>query len=303
MSRSLPALAALLALSWGCSSSPDKPDLPEQSEEFVPIQEPDPDPIGKFLADLDLRVRAWTNLTLQGSDEKEKRQARDIAGQLELLTRKRLDELITALETGPPRNRQRAAAALGFSGEQRALGPLIAALEDPDLDVVHNSLLGLAVLKLPETPTQPIAALMSDHADPATRSNAAYALRAVVEAGADPAPVVPAVQMALVDSEPGVRLQAALLAGLAVDGNSVQRLTDLLQDEEPLVQLAAIEALVLIGQGSGPDKGAVARALVTAWIDAGDPLRERLREGMSRVASKDYGRDEMAWVEWSRKLP
>jgi hypothetical protein len=109
--------------------------------------------------------------------------------------------------------------------------------------------------------------------------------------------------MALVDQEPGVRLQAALLAGLAVDGESVQRLTDLLQDDEALVQLASLEALILIGQGSGPDKGEVARALVAAWIDAEDPMRERLREGMARIAVEDYGQDEEQWVEWSRKLP
>jgi HEAT repeat protein len=304
MPRTFPALAALLALACSCSSSASKePDKPQEPDKFTPIQVPDPDPLGKFLADLDLRVRAWTNLTLRATDQKQHRQARDLAAQLQLMTSKRLDELIAALESGPPRNRQRAAAAMGFSGEERALGPLVAALEDSDLDVVHNSLLGLAVLALPQTPTAPIAVLMTDHADAAIRSNAAYALRVVVEAGADPVPLLPAVRMGLVDQEPGVRLQAALLAGLAVDGESVQRLIDLLQDDEALVQLAALEALVLIGQGSGPDKGEVARALVAAWVDAKDPMRERLREGMARIAVKDYGQDEGQWVEWSRKLP
>jgi HEAT repeat protein len=299
MPRTL-ALAALLALAWSCSSSPDEP---EQPEEFTPIQVPDPDPLGKFLADLDLRVRAWTNLTLLAKDEKEERQARDLAGQLELLSRKRLDELIAALETGPPRNRQRAAAAIGFSGDPRALGPLVAALEDSDLDVVHNSLLGLAVLKSPETPAEPIAALMTEHEDPATRSNAAYALRTVVEAGASAESVLPAVRLALVDKEPGVRLQAALLAGLAGDGESVERLADLLRDEEKLVQLAAIQALVMVAQKSPPNKGAIARALVGAWLEADNPIKSRLREGMARIAVEDFGTDEELWVEWSRKLP
>jgi len=307
MSRTFPALAALLALICSCSSSASKggqPDKPPEPEKFTPIPVPEPDPLGKFLADLDLRVCAWTNLTLRATDEKQHRQARDLAAQLQLMTSKRLDELIAALESGPPRNRQRAAAAIGFSGDERALGPLVAALEDADLDVVHNSLLGLAVLARPQTPTAPIAVLMTDHSDAGIRSNAAYALRAVVEAGADPVPLLPAVRMALVDREAGVRLQAALLAGLATDGESVQRLTDLLQDQEKLVQLAALEALVLIGQGpSGPDKGKVARALVAAWIDAEDPMRERLREAMARVSVKDYGQDKEQWVEWSRKLP
>lgn len=294
------ALAAFLALAWSCSSSPEEPAEPET---FTPIPVPDPDPLGKFLADLDLRVRAWTNLTLRGKDEKEERQARDLAGQLELLTRKRLDELIAALETGPPRNRQRAAAAIGFSADARALGPLVAALQDPDLDVVHNSLLGLAVLKLPETPTEPIAALMTEAQDSATRSNAAYALRTVVEAGASAEPVLPSVHLALIDEEPGVRLQAALLAGLAGDGESVQRLADLLRDEEKLVQLASIQALVMVGHRSPPSKGSVARALVGAWMDAENPMRSRMREGLAQLAVEDFGTDEELWIEWSRKLP
>lgn len=296
-------LVPLLALLAACSSSATQEPQPAVEETFVPHQPPQPEPIGKLLADLDLKMRAWTNLTLTARSEEERRRARELGSMLQLETRKRLDELVLELETGPPRNRQRAAAALGFTHDPRVLGPLLAALEDPDLDVVHNALLGLALLSLAETPTETIATLMSEHPDPATRSNAAYALRTVVEAGADPQPVVPAARMALLDSEPGVRLQAALVVGLAADGESVQRLADLLHDEEPLVQLAATEALVLIGQRSGPHKGAAARALVDAWLDAERLFKARLRESMVTLAGKDLGNDDERWVEWSRNLP
>jgi HEAT repeat protein len=300
MARPTPLLLTALLLAAACSGPGTSEGDPEKPP--IPVQ-PEPDPMGKLLSDLDLRIRAWSSLTMTAGTERERRQARELQFIIEREATQRCEELVLELETGPPRNRQRAAAALGFTGDERALAPLLGALEDPHPAVVSNALLGLALLARPETPTSAIAALMTEGDDGATRSNAAYALRSVVEAGGDPQPTVGSVRLALHDSEPGVRVQAALLAGLGADGESVQRLADLIHDDEPLVQQAAIEGLVLLGKRSGPDKGAAARALVDAWVDADRSLRNPLRDGMARLADRDYGSEEERWLEWSRNLP
>lgn len=292
------ALVCLACAGTGSRSGEDEPATP-----FVGINLQEPDPIGLFLSELDQAMRYWTNLTLTAQTAQSRREARQIESYLSLQTVKRIDELIAQLESGPPRNRQRAATALGFTRDARALSPLLAALHDSDPNVVHNSLLGLALLAQADTPTEPLLALMGEHEDPDTRSQAAYALRSVVAAGAPVEAVVGPTQMALHDSEPGVRSQAALVLGLAIDGGSTQALSDLLYDEVPLVRLAAVESLVLIGQGDGRYRGQAARALVDAWVKSDRAMRRRLHMSMALLAGEDMGEDEDRWVEWSRRLP
>ena len=292
------ALACVACAGTGAKSGASDEDTP-----FVAINPENPPPIGKFLAELDLAMRYWTNLTLTASTAESQREARQLEAHLSLQTSRRIGELIEQLQSGPPRNRQRAATALGFTHDSRAQGPLLAALHDSDANVVHNSLLGLALLAMGDTPTDRLVELMADHEDPDTRSQAAYALRSIAAAGGPADDLVGPAQMALLDPDAGVRSQAALVLGLAIDGESVQQLGDLLYDEIPLVQHAAIEALLLIGQGDGRSRGATARALVDAWVEAKRAMRQRLKMSIVVLAGEDLGEAEEDWIEWSRRLP
>lgn len=297
------------ALAWalflaGCAGAPAEGDgSPESARDYVPIVPEAPSPIGKFLADQDGRILAWSNLALTAGTDQERAQARSLEAILQRDTRQRIDELIAELEIGPPRNRQRAAAALGFTRDARAQSPLLAALEDPNPNVVHNALLGLALLSLPDTPTDRIVALLEAHPDPETRRHAAYALRSIVEAGDSARTVIEAGRLALLDTDAGVRSQAALLVGLAADGESVARLSDLARRDEPLVRSAAVEALVLIGRTDLPAKGRCARGLYAAWIEADSPAREQLHQAMARLAQEDLGDEEERWRKWANNLP
>ena len=87
------------------------------------------------------------------------------------------------LESGPPINRIRAAAALGFTHAVEAQSPLLNALSDPLADVQHNALLGLAILARADTPLEPICRLCEFSPDAETRGQAAFALRSIVNAG------------------------------------------------------------------------------------------------------------------------
>jgi len=296
---------ALFALGFlaACSSSAPREEPYKGPEEFVEPPSPDAAPIGKFLADFDTTMRLWNNRMLTARNEGQRREARELESIMGVQSVRRFDELVVQLQTGPARNRQRAAAALGFSHAPAALSPLVGALDDPDADVVHNALLGLTLLGLPETPSEPVVALMTDSGDPETRSNAAYALRTFVEAGQDPTPYLGAVRASLNDASGGVRVQCALLVGLAADGPSVEKLSDMLHASEPLVTHAAIEALKLIGLEDDPSKGEVARALVTRWRSADRNLAPRLRLAMAQLSGIDLGDEPAPWIEWAQKLP
>lgn len=302
-STSRPLALLLLGLLAACSSSAAEPEPYKGPEEFVEPPSPDDVSMGKFLADFDTSMRFWTNRMLGARSEEQRREARELENIMGVQAVRRFDELVVELQTGPARNRQRAAAALGFSHDRAALAPLVAALDDPDPDVVHNALLGLTLLGFPETPSDPILALMSDSPDAETRSNAAYALRTFVEAGQDPAPYLGTVRAALSDPEGGVRVQCALLLGLAADPESVEKLGDMLYAPEALVQHAAIEALKLVGTGDPHTKGPVARLLVTRWRKADRKLEPRLRLAMVQLAGIDYGEEPTPWIEWAQKLP
>src|SRR5688572_22189831 len=155
MRTSLPSFLAALALAVAasCASTPSSPAADEGAEAYVPIQPQADEPIGKFLADVDLSMRYWTNLKLSARSEEDRRKARELESIVGIASTRRLEELLVELQSGPPRNRQRAATALGFTHDRRALGPLLAALDDADPDVVHNALLGLTLLGFPDTPT------------------------------------------------------------------------------------------------------------------------------------------------------
>lgn len=297
-------LAALaLGLLAACSSSPSEPERFKGPEEYVPPPEPTDAPVGKLLADFDNSIRYWTNLMLAARTEEQRRQARELEAYLGAQSVRRLDELVAQLQTGPARNRQRAAAALGFSRDRAALPPLVAALGDPEPDVVHNALLGLTLLGFQETPHDAIVALLRESRDPETRSNAAYALRTFVEAGQDPAPYLADVRAALHDDFGGVRVQCALIVGLAHDSASVERLGDMTHQPEALVVNAAVEGLQMIGKADDHAKGQVARKLVERWRSAEDQLEQRLRIAMVQLAGIDYGEDEGPWIEWAGRLP
>lgn len=295
-----PFLSGLLA---ACSSSSSEPEKYPGPQEYVEPPEPTDSPIGKLLADFDGTLRYWTNLMLAARTEEQRREARELEAIMGVQAVRRFDELVVELQTGPARNRQRAAAALGFSRDRAALAPLLAALDDPDPDVVHNALLGLTLLGFPETPHEAIVALLESHPDPETRSNAAYALRSFVEAGQDPVPYLGTVRAALHDESPGVRVQCALIAGLAGDTASIERLSDMTHQTETLVAFAAVQALQMIGQVDDRAKGTVARSLVECWRAADGALEQRLRLALVRLAGLDYGEEEEEWIEWAQRLP
>ncbi len=274
-----------------------------------PPVEPEPS-VGYYLTDLDNQLKAWTNLKLTANSNRDRRILRGLERELTQVTARRQDDLLAQLESGYPKNRAVAAVALGFTGDTAVVSPLLNALADPDPEVVNNALLGIGVLASPDTPLAQLCYVLNTDPDAWTRNNAAYAMQAivyanVVERGAPPEDdcVLEACRDALIDSEPGVRAQAASILGILLDEESLQPLGDLLYDEVPLVSKAAAASLANIGRKRMESKGAVGRLLVNALERVKPSQRAYIITQLQRVSAEDYGDDTELWVEWAYRLP
>lgn len=295
------SLVPLGAVLTGCASSGQSEP---ETRPYVPLPDPEPESIGFFLTEFDASVRAWTNLELSGRSSREQRMRRGLEKEMGQRARKRQEELLSELRSGPPTNRAVAAVALGFTGDPAVVGPLYEALLDPSDDVVHNALLGLGRLGSPDTPTTEICYLLRNDADPWIRNNAAFALQTIVAAGGEPSDLLRrSAREALGDQEPGVRAQCASVLGLAHDADAIEELGDLIYDETPLVSAAAITALGSIGRYRPESKGRCARFLAQALDRVGPKQREFLVSELARMSEVHLGDDPEPWLEWAARLP
>jgi HEAT repeat protein len=296
------ASAVLVSVLGACASNPPE-EPPEEAEPFTPVRVDEPEPIGRYLAELDKSVRAWTTLVLTARTEIDRSKAKALERELMARTLKRKDEIVAQLEGGSTQNRVRAAGALGFTRQPEAQSPLLAALFDDSPDVVCNALLGLTLLQLPDTPLEEIARLFQEDPDPQIRANAGYAIRSTLEAGGEAIPAaVQGAQLGLIDAEPLVRVHSALILGLAKDTDSIPALQDLLADDLPLVAHSATKGLVLIGKNEDTARGKVARILVQAMMEKRED-RQRFQRALVELSGKNLGEDPEAWHEWAQRLP
>jgi len=294
-SKSFALLLALLGAA--CASTPEKL-APHQ-----PILDRPDDPIGKFLADADAAIARWCRLSLTANTTEERREQRLLEQVLNDRTSKRRPDLVRELESGPPINRIRAAAALGFTHAVEAQSPLLNALSDPLADVQHNALLGLAILARADTPLEPICRLCEFSPDAETRGQAAFALRSIVNAGGAADCAATTARRGLIDSEAFVRSQCALTLGLLGDEPSAPALCDLLHDESQHAASAAIEALLLLVDAKPGQKGVAGRALLDLHTGSKEPLKGLAMQALVRISDVNYGEDLGRWTEWAERLP
>ncbi|MEM8711058.1 MAG: HEAT repeat domain-containing protein [Planctomycetota bacterium] len=263
---------------------------------------------GLLLAEIDRSLRAWNNIVLDGRVSQDLTRLDLLESTLRHDVRTNHDLLVNQLQTGPPINRQIAAAALGFSNSPESLGPLLGALQDTEEQVVANALLGLSTLHSPKTQTGSIATLFSDTTrSVAIRSNAGRTLRALPLGSLDEAgrtQVIEAARLSLGDEEAAVRVHACLILAQVVDTGAIERMSRLLTDTSPLVARAASRSIARIGSIDPNLKGSAARALTT-YMDKVDreTVRKSLMDDLQRMAQVNYGSDTDAWLKYAHRLP
>jgi len=303
------ALVLSIASLTGCQSAklPTDPGLGQRP--YVPLPDSRLESIGFFMAQYAKSLGQWNELKLTASKERELRQLHAVERSLQKRTNERFEELLDVLVQSSPINRQTAALGLGFSGNDRALGPLLAALSDRDAIVVQNALTGLGLLGEPETPTERITYLLINHPDPWTRNNAAFCLQCIVtgRSGGAGMPnddeIAENCRDALIDEEPGVRVQCASILGILRDKRAVRPLGDLLYDEVNLVSAAAATSLSYIGRFELESKGPAARELVQALEKLEPKRQEKIVRELALMSERNYGDRTEDWREWAYKLP
>ena len=311
------ALALCLSLFGACQTTKlkngdpvnDSPDATAEANKSKPYDphmwdKGPPDALGAYLAELDKSMRAWTNLTLTAGSRGDQKKTNLLQDDLKRRVRTRQTELIDALASGPPRNRAIAAGALGFSASKDVQGALIIALADKDTEVVQNAAMSLALLQDRDTPLEPLLEIMLHSNNGQARSNACYAVRTILEAGAPATDeVIKAGRQSLIDTEPFVQAQSALILAIAKDGESVLDLAELLHDREPLVLSAATQALVRLGRNDSKLLGPTARALVVGLGTCPEDQRPYILKNLVLLSGHNFADDMKAWAEWSQRLP
>ena len=111
-----------------------------------------------------------------------------------------------------------------------------------------------------------------------------------------------AARVGLLDAEPGVRSQCALVLGNLVDKASLDSLTDHLVDPVPLVAAASARAIGHIGRNEPSAKGKAARALVAALDEAKGAAEKEVHSNLVYLAGVDHGKrvvmDGSGWSAW-----
>lgn len=301
--------AVFILVGSACQAPETKSSTLEPDREIKPIgalveSTRKTDSIGKFLADLNTSIKAWNNLNLAAKTSKEQARGRDIELHIQTVAHQRRGEIVSELESGPLNNRIVAAAALGFTRDPDAQGPLLAALDDTHSEVVSSALIGLWLLQRTDTPIEKICPFFSRDRDDDVRSNAALLIAWLTEHGAKASCELPAARMGLLDASPTVRAHSALILANRLDSDSMQALVDRLDDETGLVYGACTRAITHIGKNVPQARGAAARGLVKAWMAASEDVRKKVYFlGLIDLAQINYGSDEEEWIRWAERLP
>jgi hypothetical protein len=262
-----------------------------------------PEPIGTLLASLDQQMRAWNNLFLRAENEVDRAKARNLEKAIMTATHNRRGEILEQLESGPITNRIVAAAALGFTRDESVQGPLLAALDDDEPQVVSSALLGLWLLGRADTPLDRIAAHLTRSTDDELRTNAALCLSTLIQNGARAPSALPALRIGLLDDAPTVRAHCALALAELVDTESFQAIADMLGTGPTLTVAAAAKSVSYLALQDGALRGRGARALVGAWLRADEPAKSRIYRALVELSGTNYGTDEEEWSRWASRLP
>lgn len=260
-------------------------------------------PIGQFLARTDGLISQWNQYKLTERTQSDINKRVQIEITLRNDTKARIDEVIEQLEGPSALNRKRAAGALGFSDDPKAMSPLVNALHDSRWEVISNAAMALSVLKLEDTPMERLANLMMSHDSLLVRSNSAQALRAIAERGGRSKLAIEAARAGLADAEPNVRCQSALILGLHGDSDFVDQIATLLDDPLSLVAKAAVIGLYEIARQDPAKEGRVARAILRVFDHSEGNVHATQRDVLGKLRGLDMGKEAKDWIEWADGLP
>jgi HEAT repeat protein len=252
----------------------------------------------ELMNSLEQLIPAWQS-------EQRANRARPIENVVSIKVITHFEQVLEAFRTGDRNRRLVAAWALGFSRvpentrgivspHPQAVGALVSALDERDDQLLRNVLLALWKLGDPSAPTGPLLDLLVQHHDSEVRSSAALALQTVLTARTAPQ-AADAVQVALTDAEPKVRLHATSIARRFPQPATTARIQQLLPAESsPLVRANMALALGAAGaRASGPE--------LVGMLRSPQPIESSsARSALAQLYGVDRGADPAAWADLIR---
>jgi len=252
----------------------------------------------ELMNSLEQLIPAWQS-------EQRANRARPIENVVSIKVVTHFDQVLEAFRSGDRNRRLVAAWALGFSRvpenargivspHPQAVAALVAALDERDDELLRNELLALWKLGDTSVPVTPLLDLLVQHHDADVRSSAALALQTVLTEKTAPA-AGDAVQVALTDSDPKVRLHATSIARRFPQPATTARIQELLAAEtSPLVR--ANMALALGAARSRP-----AGPALVAMLRSPQAIESTsARQALAQVYGVDRGADPSAWSDLVR---
>jgi HEAT repeat protein len=170
----------------------------------------------------------------------------------------KIGEIISALKNADVQVQRRAAGALGWLGDRRAVEPLIEALKSPNEDVRAEAAWALGKIADVKAVGPLTDVLKNKNETPQVRREAVETLGILKDGRA-----VEALIQALSDPTPGVRARAASALGLIGDNKAIDPLIGCLKDEA-FVKSRAAESLSKI-TGQNFEKDNEKQATWKAW--------------------------------------
>jgi len=190
-----------------------------------------------------------------------------------------------------------ALAALGFSGDMSVMPLILQGAQLSDQFLVDRAVLGLAVLKSPDTPPGVLAAIIENpkHSEEG-RAQAAWALYQVQTSCADQTEIAKIWRRFLASEEsrlpPSVITTAVRGLGLTADAQYVDVVLPMLKHPTPRLRMAAAVAL---GRMNAQDNWQDLLQLLKPQ-ETNPNVRLCARKALARLAGdKDYSYDIAAW--------
>lgn len=234
--------------------------------------------------------------------EQRANRARPIENVVSIKVILQFDQVLEAFQNGDRNRRLVAAWALGFSRvppndlglespHPRAVAALVAGLNVHDDELLRNELLALWKLGDPEAPVPPLLDLMIQHHDADVRSSAALALQTVLTATTAPV-ATDAVQVALSDAEPKVRLHATSIARRFPQPATTARIQELVSKESS----ALVRADMALALAAAEARSAA--PLLVGMLRSAQPIESSsARQALVLLYGVDKGGDPAAWMD------
>lgn len=244
----------------------------------------------EYLVALDDRIREW-NAAHEKFDFREEQR---LSGDLKRAVDQRMDFLVHVLASHDLEGRLVAASALGFSGDRRAVEPLLAACNDENLEVRTNAYFAIGILGSHETPIDPLLIGLHDQ-NSVVREAASFAIAGTVSLGDDRGSYASLIE-ALGDEDWRVANHSVRALGIIQKKECVPVLIQRgLRSGAYLVRLNSAAALAAIRSPEAIEP------LIDTLKDDQPQVQKMATFALEKITGESFGNDEPKWRDWWRE--